>query len=741
MTASSTKNTESFSLLGMHCVGCANRAGEALRALPGVDEAEANFTLSEITVTYDTSCVNYYDLASVAEQAGFRLIIPDKNSKEDTLEQELQAEARERLHQMLVAIVLSIPIMVLGILWMDASWASWTIAILTSIILLYSGRDFFTRAYRQIRGGGLGMDTLVALSTSISYIFSIINLVFPHIMISLGEKPHLYFEASAMIIAFVLVGKSLESSAKRRAAHAIRSLMRLRPKEATVVLDSGLETKVNLEQILPGAVVRVAPGEQIPVDGIIIRGNTHTDESILTGESSAVPRQEGASVYSGSINIDGLIDIRSEVAYEDTKLSRMIALVKKAITSKAPIQRFADKVSGYFVATILILALLVFFTWIFLGSLSSAFVASITVLVVSCPCALGIATPMALSIGINQAARRGILIRDAEALEFAHTLNGIVFDKTGTITEGKPKVTSQLWLTPSKELLLPIIYQMERHSKHPLSQAIADALPSSNATIDIANWKYLPGLGISAYHSGKEYLSGNQELMNLFDVTLPIEIQQTAILWEERGESLVYIAESKKCIALLGVTDTLRSGSLEAINQLHCLGLKTYMLSGDRDQIVQRIGISIGIDEVKGKMLPEEKARYIETLQKKGIEVAMVGDGINDSASLATAKLGIAMGSGSDIAIDSASITITSNNLMQLPELINLSKATMSTVKQNLFWAFSYNIIAIPLATGFLSSFIGWSMTPMLASLMMTLSSIIVVLNSLKLMYQLSLSK
>lgn len=740
MEQTNTLRKETYPLLGLHCTSCAARATETLRSLSGVESVDTNFALAQVSITYDRTKITPQEFADAIEAAGYHLVIAEQMQSPEEVAVLARAAYHRKQRQTIVALLLSSVVMVLGMAYMHIAWADWTSWLLTSMILIYSGQDFYHRAYKQVTSGGLGMDTLVALSTGIAYIYSSINLFFPSLLNSIGQTPHLYFEASSMIVAFVLLGKLLEERAKGNATEAIRGLMQLQPREVLRIDKSGNEHQCSIEEVVVGDLIIIRPGERIAIDGTVIRGSSSVDESMLTGESMPIPKAIDASVYAGTVSLDGTLVVRCDVDHRQTRLAHIIQTVNEAQSSRAPIQKFADRVAGYFVGAILLLSLLVAVIWLIIGgddALGQALVSAITILVVSCPCALGLATPLAVIVGVGQAAKRGILIRDAESLEVAHSVRAVVLDKTGTLTTGQPKLNSQVWLTPPTDELRALVAALERRSQHPVSHALCKAFTEVIPNAEPTNWEYLAGQGVMAEYSNMKYLSGNKRLMSAHGIVLPTSIQIEIEKLEEHGESLTYFARGTELLAIFGVIDSLKATSARAVHELQAQGLSLHILTGDRKKVAESIANSVGITQVLAEVLPEEKGKYIQTLKGEGITVAMVGDGINDSAALALADLSIAMGNGSDIAMDNAMVTIMSSDLEKLPELILLSRKTMRIIRQNLFWAFSYNIIAIPLATGFLTPLLGWQMTPMLASAAMTLSSLTVVLNSLRLSYSL----
>lgn len=728
-------------LLGLHCTACAARAEGILCALDGIQSARVSHSLEEVTLCYDPKRISLYDCQRAMSQAGYKLVLTegtDEKARENT-----QSEALRR-HKKLVyiALGLSFPTMLVSMICMHEDWARWLSWILTTGVLLYCGGGFYSRAYKQLTQGGLGMDTLVGISTGIAYIYSCINLFFPRLLQSLGLEPHLYFEAAAMIVAFVLLGKYLEQRASSSASETIKALMSLQPQEVRCISQDGSSQLRHIDQLQKGDRVLVRPSEPIPVDGLVLSGTSSADESMLTGETTPSCKDLGSIVYAGTKNLDGELIIESNTDHRGTRLAQIIELVKEAQSSKAPMQKLADRIAANFVVLIIAIASMTAIIWIAkFGSqaLGQALISAITVLIVSCPCALGLATPMAIVVAVGAAARRGILIRHAESLEVAHGIEVIALDKTGTITEGKPRLTEQIWFTDEERApLIDLLVEMERRSLHPHSLAILEIFSAEATPIELDEWVYHPGRGIEALKSGSRYLVGNRQLLEERGIdlssamlSLPTTLEQVA------GESLIYFAQSNRLIALFGLSDKLKPGSKDAIQKLKAQGIRPYILTGDKASVAEDIAREVCIDDVKAECLPEEKVHKIKDMQRL-YRVAMVGDGINDGAALAQSNLSIAMGQGSEVAIQAAMVTILSSDLGKLPELISLSRKTIRIMRQNLFWAFSYNLIAIPLATGLFAPSTGIQMTPMWASIAMSISSLLVVFNSLRLRYALS---
>ena len=620
--------------------------------------------------------------------------------------------------------------------------------ILATISIVFFGRSFYINALRQAKHRSANMDTLIALSTAMAYLLSLFNTLFPKVLLSKGIEPHIYFESVAVIIAFILLGRWLEERAKDSTASALKKLIGLQPKRVNVLRSCSGNSEqeiltIDIEDVVAGESIVVKPGEKIAVDGVITEGSTFIDESMLTGESIPVGKSVGEKVFAGTINQSGSFIFKAERIGRQTALSQIIALVRQAQGSRAPSQRLADKIASVFVPVVMVIAIVTLAVWLVCGAVISSssaawgnylmmgILSAVTVLVIACPCALGLATPTAIMVGIGKGADNGILIKDAEAMERAHKIDTVALDKTGTLTIGHPKVTYQYW---SKEATLQqkqILAALESNSQHPIAEAIAKELSSCNNSSVIAHIENHSGMGVSAKVGLKNYYAGSATLMKEVGAEITKEFGDKAEELAAQAKSIVYFAEDKRVIALLAVADKLKEGAKEAIAELKRRGIKVVMLSGDNKATAEAIAKECAIDEVISNVMPADKEQYIRELQTQGHIVAMVGDGINDSAALARADVSIAMGSGSDIAIDAAKITITSSNLAKIASAIRLSDKTVKTIKMNLFWAFIYNVIAIPVAAGALYPINGFLLNPMIAGAAMALSSVCVVSNSL----------
>lgn len=607
---------------------------------------------------------------------------------------------------------------------------------LATISIVFFGRDFYVNAWNQARHGHANMDTLIALSTGVAYLFSVFNTLFPSVWTKAGLESHVYFESVCVITAFILLGRLLEERAKFSTSSAIRRLAGLQPKKVTVK-KRGEILVVDIEDVAAGDIVVVKPGEKIAVDGTVVEGESFVDESMLTGESIPVEKKAGEKVYAGTINQTGSFCFKAEKVGAETSLAQIIELVRQAQGSRAPSQKLADKIASVFVPAVICIAVFSFLVWNVCGLSSGnnylvhSILSLVTVLVIACPCALGLATPTAIMVGIGKGAQNGILIKDAEALENFRKTDIVALDKTGTLTAGHPEVTDECWEGAPQELKA-VLGGMEALSQHPVAEAIAKYYPHA----EVSEIQNMPGLGASCLHQGERFFAGNLQLMNNEGIEIPASILAKAKEYESLAKTVVYFAGSAKVLAVFAVADKVKETSKQAIKELQELGMEVVMLSGDNALTAKAIAEECGIREVKSSMLPADKEQYIRHLQAEGKKVAMVGDGINDSAALARADVSIAMGSGSDIAMDSAKITLPGSDLRKLASAVRLSQKTVKTIKMNLFWAFIYNIVAIPVAAGVLFPVNGFMLNPMIAGAAMAASSVCVVSNSLLLNFR-----
>lgn len=725
---------KSYPVMDMSCAACASYVEKQLKEVTGVQEVAVNFATGRVNLVYNDQQITPVQLQKVVEEAGYGLII-DEISQEEIMGQQELALQKLRTKTFL-AILLAIPVAVIGMFYMNMPYANLIMWAITTVILVGLGKDFFINAWSQAKHRSANMDTLVALSTGVAYLFSLFNTLFPYYWESKAIESHVYFESVAVIIAFILLGRYLEERAKGGTTAAIRGLMGLQPKIVTKLTPTGEFVEEQIEAIVAGDQIIVKPGERIAVDGIVFSGNSYVNESMLTGEATPVEKIEGSRVYAGTINQKGSFLYRADKVGEKTVLSHIIRLVQEAQESKAPVQKIVDQVAGVFVPIVIGIALLTFVLWIILGgeyALNRGLLAMVTVLVIACPCALGLATPTAIMVGIGKGASHGILIKDAQSLELAKKISAIVLDKTGTLTEGHPEVIHEDWLDNLQlEKNRQILLALESFSEHPLAEAIVQHY-EKRESYAVTNFESLTGKGISGVVEGVKYFVGNQKLLEENQIPLSSSLKERALEYADRAHTVIWFAREDSALGVLSVSDKVKSSSKEAVDSLHKQGIKVYMLTGDEELTAKAIAEEVGIEHFKAGVLPAEKEMFVRQLQVEGETVAMVGDGINDSAALARADVGIAMGSGSDIAMDVAKMTIISSDLRKIAEAIQLSKATVKTIHQNLFWAFVYNLIAIPIAAGILYPVNGFLLSPMIGSAAMAMSSVSVVINSLRL--------
>ncbi|MDD4224845.1 MAG: heavy metal translocating P-type ATPase [Mariniphaga sp.] len=725
---------KSFPVMNMTCASCAARVERGLKSQKGIVDARVNLATATVMIDYIPGQVQPPEMQKVVQSIGYDLLLDESPANQQTVETFQQQKLTRLKRKTIWALVLSAPVVVIGMFLMNMPFAKEIMWALSTPVVIWLGRDFFIQAWKQAKHLSATMDTLVSLSTGVAYIFSVFNTLFPQFWTNKGLHDHVYFEASAVIIAFILLGKLLEEKAKGNTSSAIKKLMGLRPKTVTTINDRGHQVQIDIENVKPGDTVLVKPGEKIAVDGKVTSGHSYVDESMLNGEPVPVQKKEGEMVYAGTINQKGSFQFQAEKVGRNTLLAQIIKMVQEAQGSKAPVQKLVDKIAGIFVPTVIIIATLSFITWIILegeNGFSQGLLAFITVLVIACPCALGLATPTAIMVGVGKGAEQGILIKDAESLELAKKINAIILDKTGTITEGKPLVTNDLWFADDPALK-QILYSIEKISEHPLGEAVAGHLQHQDQ-ISVTQFKSFPGKGVKATVMEKTFWVGNQRLLEENHIVIEKSMAAKAQHWSRGAKTVIWFAGNGKVLAVLAISDPVKATSQQAVQQLQKSGIEVYMLTGDNDNAASAIAKKTGIPNYQSAMLPDEKAAFVKKLQAQGKIVAMAGDGINDSAALAQADVSIAMGKGSDIAMDVAKMTIISSDLTKISEAIQLSIATVHTIKQNLFWAFIYNLIGIPIAAGILYPVSGFLINPMIAGAAMALSSVSVVSNSLRL--------
>lgn len=719
-----TLKKESFAVTGMACAACAGSVESMIASLPGVSSAVVNYAGANVYVNYDPGIVTPADFVKSVESIGYGLIIEeeDLNEKLDEIELNHFIELRRKLW---VAGIFTLPVFVLSMFHViHIENKNWILLVLSLPVIIFSGSGFYVNTWKQAKHRMVNMDTLVALSTGIAFIFSLLNTVFPRIFLDAGLQPHVYFESATVIITFILAGKFLEERSKSKASSVIRSLMGLQPKTLTVTRN-GAETELPLSMVLPGDKAMVRPGDRIPVDGVVESGDSYVDESMLTGEPLPVFKTAGKDVFAGTLNTNGNLMITAAKTGKNTLLAGIIAMVQEAQSAKPPIQKLADKIASVFVPVVLALAALTFILWVIFGphpSLTFAFLTTISVLIIACPCALGLATPTALMAGIGRGASQGILVRNAENLETACRVNAVVFDKTGTLTTGKPSIKQSKWFRDD-EKLRQLLYSIEKRSGHPLAHAIV-SLFGNMKMLPLDHFDDVPGKGIKASYQNDNCLVGNKVMMLEHGINIPVESE---------SENAVFFAFNNEIVAGFSIDDPMRENVKDAVSKLHKSGIEVFMITGDKESAAAELAEKAGIRNYFASVLPADKNNFVKQLKQKGYIVAMVGDGINDSAALAEADVGIAMATGSDIAIDSAGIILMNGDLRAVAEAISLSKVTVRIIRQNFFWAFFYNVIAIPIAAGALFPLTGFLLSPMIAGAAMAMSSVTVVMNSLRL--------
>lgn len=726
-----TKQT--YPVLQMSCASCAISAENILKVQAGVIRAAVNFASASVNMEYIPQITSAEKLRKAVQSVGYDLLI-DQSPNKETIEEINAKKLRELQRRTLGAITLSTPVFVIGMFFMNSRYTPLLMWIFSTPVVLWFGKEFFMNAWKQAKHRSANMDTLVALSTGVAYLFSVFNTLFSSFWHSRGLHSHVYFEASAVVISFILLGKLLEEKAKGNTSTAIKKLMGMQPQTLTVVDKDGQQRISPIGNLVVGEVVLVKPGERIAVDGIVINGTSYVDESMLSGEAIPVLKKEFESVFAGTINQKGSFQFRAEKVGSETMLAQIIRAVQDAQGSKAPVQKLVDKIASIFVPVVISISIMSFMLWLIFGGengFTQGLLALVTVLVIACPCALGLATPTAIMVGVGKAAQNGILIKDAESLELAKKINAVVLDKTGTITEGKPALTDIVWLNHDdsrKDVLL----SLEKQSEHPLAEAIVNYYTGLES-IPVKMFESTLGKGAEAEIGGEIWFVGNKLFLEEKHVAIAETLMEKAKEWSEEAKTLVWFANEKNAIAIIGIADSIKTTSEAAVRKLETLGIEVYMLTGDSESTAQAVAKKTGITHYRAEVLPNQKAAFIKELQMEGKIVAMVGDGINDSAALAQADVSIAMGKGSDIAMDVAKMTIISSDLNKISLAVHLSKQTVATIKQNLFWAFIYNIIGIPIAAGILYPFNGFLLNPMIAGAAMALSSISVVSNSLRL--------
>ncbi len=726
----------SYKVTGMTCASCAISLETYLSATQGVKTVTVNYPNQSVYVEFDKTLVSEKDLQQNAKQIGYQLLIGDTKEVNQQFEKQEEKRLATLKSKLIFSAVFSIPVFVLSMFFMGKiPYENWVLLALSLPVLFWSGSAFFTIAWKKLKIFSASMDTLVALSTGVAFLFSLFNTIYPQFFLNHGMQPHVYYESAVVIITLILLGRYLEEKAKSKTSSAIKKLMGLKPKQVTVIRN-GEEETIAYEDIVKGDLIVLKPGDKVPVDGKVKKGESFIDESMISGEPIPVSKRKGDEVFAGTINQKGGLRILAKKIGDDTLLSQIIRLVEQAQASKPKIQHLVDKIASIFVPVVIVIALICSGIWYFFGPepvVTNALLTLITVLIIACPCALGLATPTALMVGIGKGAEHGILIKDAQALETAYKIDALILDKTGTITEGLPKVTDEYWVE-TKEQYEPYLLAIESQSEHPIAEAISTHLKAKQTEIPPTDtFESTTGQGAKATTANQTYFVGNKKMMDNHQLIFPDTITQKATELTQQAKTVVYFGTNNKVLAVIAVADKIKATAPLAVQQIQALGIDIYMLTGDNEQTAKVIAEQAGIKKYQAEVMPADKGAFVIKLQKQGKTVAMAGDGINDSHALAQADVGIAMGSGTAIAMESAGITLMQSDLRQISKAIHLSKATMQTIKQNLFWAFIYNLIALPIAGGVLFPFFGLLLSPMIAGGAMSMSSISVLTNSLRL--------
>lgn len=754
---------QTFPVMGMTCAACASSVETILQYTDGVHAVSVNFATNTVQVEWDER-LTPEGINAALQDVGYGIIISEKAVSE-TVQEEQAKKYQEVKARTIGAGLLTLPVFVIGMFFMDWEAGRWISMALSIPVLFYFGRHFYVNAWKQARHRKANMDTLVALSTGIAFLFSAFNTFFPEFWHAQGIHPHVYYEAATVIVVFISFGKMLEERAKSQTGTALKKLIGLQPKTLTRI-QNGQTHEIKIEEVQLGDRILIKPGEKIPVDGIVEAGSSYIDESMISGEPVPVEKKAGDKVFAGTINQKGSLEILAEKVGASTLLSQIIQRVQEAQGSKAPVQKLVDKIAGIFVPVVIGIALVTFLVWMLLGgenAFSQALLAAVSVLVIACPCALGLATPTAIMVGVGKGAENQILIRDAESLELGHRVNAIILDKTGTITAGKPTVVSLQWSVdsdqsslrlpaaagtslersnlsientspPSGGLGVEILLSLESKSEHPLAEAVVKFLKEKGIqSVELESFESITARGVKGKFEGKTYFVGNAKLLSENGISIPTELESEAKSWSEKAQTVIWFADEENALAILGIQDQIKPSSKLAIAKLQNSGVEVYMLTGDNPQTAKAVAEEVGIDHFKAEVMPSDKSDFVKSLQEKGKVVAMVGDGINDSEALAQADVSIAMGHGSDIAMDVAKITLITSDLEKIPQAFRLSHLTVNGVKQNLFWAFIYNVIGIPIAAGVLYPINGFLLDPMIAGAAMAFSSVSVVMNSLRL--------
>ena len=739
--------TEKYTITGMTCAACSSAVERVTRKMPGVAESNVNLTTGLLTITYEEEKITPADIIAKVDRAGFGAEMYIEKTKAEQAEalEDMEAEVKKTKRRLISNIILSLPLLYICLghmlpitlplpAFMDMHEHPMTFALVQlalTVCVLINGRKFYIVGFKSLAKGHPNMDSLVALGTGSAFIYSLImTMLIPS---NPGNAHNLYYESAAMVVTLVMVGKYMEGRSKNKTSEAIRKLMELAP-DTAIVIRKKLQKEVPVEQVVRGDLILIKPGSRIPLDGIVIEGSTSVDESMLTGESIPVEKEVGDEVIGGSVNYQGALTVKVTHVGADTTLAKIVKMMEDAQGKKAPISKLADTVAGYFVPTVMAIAILAAIIWTVLGhDITFVLTIFVSVLVIACPCALGLATPTAIMVGTGLGANHGILIKSGEALEISHKVNAVVLDKTGTITEGKPAVMKVISHSISEDELLRIAASCEQVSEHPLGQAIVNGAKERNIELEkVVDFQSITGQGIEAVLDGKIYYIGNKKLCTQQNIDFS-EYETEAVQIANKGQTPMFVGLEGKVIGIVSVADTLKETSVEAIRKMKELGIEVHMLTGDNKLTADYIGKKVGVDNVIAEVLPNDKASVVEALQNDGKCVMMVGDGINDAPALVQADVGVAIGSGSDIALDSSDIVLMKSDLKDVYKAIKLSKATIRNIKQNLFWAFFYNACGLPLAAGLMYPINGMLLSPIIGGLAMSCSSVCVVSNALRL--------
>ena len=739
--------TEKYNITGMTCAACSSAVERVTRKLPGVAENSVNLTTGILTITYEEEKLTPADIIARVDRAGFGATLYVEKNKEEKAEaqEKMEAEVQKTKRRLIANIILTIPLLYICMghmlpipmplpAFMDMHMHPMTFALVQLVLtvcVLINGRKFYIVGFKSLLKGNPNMDSLVALGTGSAFIYSLVMTIL--IPSDAAYVHNLYYESAATVVTLVMVGKYMEGRSKNKTSDAIRKLMELTP-DTAIVIRKGEHIEVPVEEVVRGEQILIKPGSRIPLDGKVVEGSTSVDESMLTGESIPVEKEVGDEVIGGSVNYQGALVVKVTRVGSDTTLAKIVKMMEDAQGKKAPISKLADTVAGYFVPTVMVIAIVAAVIWTVLGhDITFVLTIFVSVLVIACPCALGLATPTAIMVGTGLGANHGILIKSGEALEISHKVDAVVLDKTGTITEGKPAVMKVISHSISEDALLQIVASCEQVSEHPLGQAIVnDAKEKGVELISVTEFQSITGQGIEAVLGDKQYYIGNKKLCITQNIDASEYLEEAEII-ANKGQTPMFVGQGGKVIGLVSVADTLKETSVAAIRNMKELGIEVHMLTGDNRLTADYIGKKVGVDHVIAEVLPNDKASVVESLQKQGKCVMMVGDGINDAPALVQADIGVAIGSGSDIALDSSDVVLMKSDLMDVYKAIKLSKATIRNIKQNLFWAFFYNACGLPIAAGALYPINGMLLSPIIGGLAMSFSSVFVVSNALRL--------